>query len=263
MSCVTNVDQIDMFDNHEMDNAIDCTGTKCSRGRLLQINSTNPHHRTVELIRDFRSPHGLSSVIFGSMQALPDQSTEDNSTPESFLIGWGVSTEFSEHTLAGEVIRDVQYSRLDPMHSFGGTGSVGSYRVFKQSWQGYPTWPPEVAMSEDGSFWVSWNGATQVRSWAVYGSQRAEVLGSQAGSWDKEDQGLNGLSPIKVVKRQGFETEIRYGAALAEWVKVAALDEEGNVIGTTRTLKTGHSPSRLACWYQKTLSFTCLIRLVF
>jgi hypothetical protein len=196
------------------------------------------------------------------MQALLDPSHPGESNLGSFLLGWGVSPEFTEHTSDGELVRDVQYSRLDPKHSFAGSGSVSSYRVFKQSWHGYPTWPPEVAISEDGSLWVSWNGATEVRTWAVYGSYQADALGPEPGSSSTDKDILMATNPMRTIPRQGFETEIKHGGNIAPFVKVAALNAEGEIIGTSQTLETGWVPSISSCLLQDTMSFTCLIRLL-
>ena len=162
--------QITMFDNQNLMNSVDCDETDCSRGRWLRINTSDAAWPTVELVRDYRSPHHLTSVVFGSMQALSNPKSQDNIKQASFLIGWGVSPEFTEHTVDGEIVRDVLYSRLDPEKSFAGSGSVSSYRVYKNSWHGYPTWPPDIAITRDGSLYVSWNGATEVRSWVLYRS---------------------------------------------------------------------------------------------
>lgn len=196
------------------------------------------------------------------MQALSASTDPDTPDRGGFLLGWGVSPEFSEYTNDGALVRDVQYGRLDPKYWFAGSGSVSSYRVLKHSWQGYPTWPPEVAISEDGTLWVSWNGATEVRSWAVYGSSRADLLGPESGTANGRPGALGESHPLVTVPRQGFETKIENGASAAAYVKVSALDIEGNVIGATRTLETGWTPSISSCLLQDTMSFTCLIRLL-
>lgn len=195
------------------------------------------------------------------MQSLQPQTGSKDFSTGSMLLGWGISPAFSEHTTDGEVIRDVQYSQLDPENSFVGGPSASSYRVLKYSWHGYPSWPPEAAISEDGTLWVSWNGATEVHSWAVYGSYLPDLLGPEAGSPTGESS-LAALYSLKVTSRQGFETGIEYGAKMSAFVKVAALNADGEIIGTTRTMKTGSAPSVSSCLLQDSMSFTCMIRLL-
>jgi hypothetical protein len=250
-----------MFDNQILTNSVDCNGTDCSRGRWLRINTSDADWPTVEMIQDYRSPHHLTSVVFGSMQALSGPLSQSSVSHGSFLIGWGVSPEFTEHTVDGELVRDVLYSRLDPEHSFAGSKSVSSYRVYKQSWHGYPTWPPEIAITRDGSLHVSWNGATEVRSWVVYRSYHAEALGAEEGSWSREDI-LTNIQPAVAVPRKGFETEIERGGRITGFVKVVALDARGVTLGISRTVATGWRPSLLYClqWYKNTFSYSCLMK---
>ena len=67
------------------------------------------------------------------------------------------------------------------------------------------------------SVWVSWNGATQVRRWALL-----------AGSDDEH------LARIAVVPRNGFETAID-AHTKARRLAVQALDAAGHVLGTSRS----------------------------
>lgn len=98
-----------------------------------------------------------------------------------------------------------------------------NYRSFREHWVGRPRWPPQVAV-EDGTVYVSWNGATEVASWKIMtGTSQTDLTASSL-----------------LVARNGFETSaavntsVRYGA-------VEAWDRNGTVIGRTGTinLKTG------------------------
>jgi hypothetical protein len=48
-----------------------------------------------------------------------------------------------------------------------------AYRVNKGDWKGNPSWPPSVAADApnnstlNATVYVSWNGATEVASWAI------------------------------------------------------------------------------------------------
>lgn len=57
----------------------------------------------------------------------------------------------------------------------GADSRVQSYRGFKSPWTGKPQQAPKLAV-EDGVAYVSWNGATEVRGWDVYGADSKEAL---------------------------------------------------------------------------------------
>ena len=120
---------------------------------------------------------------------------------------------------------------------------------------------PDASISKDGTVWVSWNGATEVRSWAVYGSHQSDLLGPEDGS-STGTTDLAGMYTLKTTSRQGFETGIHYGATMSAFIKVAALNANGDILGVTRTMATGSVPSFSSCLHQDIISFTCIIRLL-
>ncbi|MDH5150557.1 arylsulfotransferase family protein [Kocuria palustris] len=117
------------------------------------------------------------------------------------VIGWGQEPYFSEYTHDGELI-------LDASH-----GGDGSNRAYRFPWDGRPTTEPDVAV-QDGSVFVSWNGATEVAQWRVVAS---------------DDEGS--AEPVETEGRDGFETEIPLEQDAA-YVAVEALDENGQVLAT-------------------------------
>ena len=96
---------------------------------------------------------------------------------------------------------DVRYTAR-----FGADNLVQSYRGFKTEWHGRPTTAPDLVVEDDGSGcsvgYVSWNGATDVAAWAVFGGR-------------SEDQ----LSRIGLVEYKGFETKF---AVSQSCIQVAA-----------------------------------------
>ena len=65
---------------------------------------------------------------------------------------------------------------------FGADNLVQNYRLFKQEWRGTPSTKPSLFVKPAAdkyacrSAYVSWNGATDVKSWKVYeGSDRRSL----------------------------------------------------------------------------------------
>lgn len=222
------------------------------------MDRNNP---TVELVRGFQSPHGLKSVIFGSMQQIPHPEGSVSSEAEQYLISWGVNAEITEYTYDGELVRDIQYSTLYPGHSVGGRG-VQSSRVYKQFWRGFPLWPPSVVANKEGTLWVSWNGATEVYQWTVYGADAQDILGDEKGQPQPDDDFVHTMYPLEpliTVYRRGFETKIYLGHYWPPFVKVAALDADGVIIGVSDTVWIG---SVLNLRYKDIVSYVALASLL-
>jgi hypothetical protein len=250
-----------MFDNQELKTTLNCTGPSCSRGLMLRLNTTNPEDLTVELLREFHSPEGLQSVIFGSMHPLPYPHGRSKSDPEQYIISWGVHAEFTDHTSDGQLLRDVQYSPLYPNHSIGGRG-VESMRIYKQPWVGRPSWPPNVVVNTNGTLWVSWNGATELQYWAIYAGKSEADLGDSRGAPTPDRprvEDMRHLSPVLTFPRAGFETEIELHGELPAFVKVAAIDISGDVIGYTETIRLAEDGD---LWYGYSLWFVTLSSLL-
>jgi len=94
-----------------------------------------------------------------------------------------------------------------------------NYRAFRFPWKGTPAVPPRVkaGVSKQGrGIFVSWNGATEVASWALrYGPSPGEIHDG------------------RVVPRAGFETYLgRLGDE--RWAEAVALDAKGKVLGRSK-----------------------------
>ena len=90
-----------------------------------------------------------------------------------------------------------------------------SYRSFRFPWTGHPVTKPAVAArrSRHGTtVYVSWNGATEVKTWHVFAGLDGQHLSSAAEA-----------------RKAGFETAIRLGSR-PRAVRVAALDARGRVL---------------------------------
>lgn len=167
---------------------------------------------TATMVKEWGAPEpegGMLSTSQGNMQLLPNGGCH---------IGWGEHAYFSEHTADGVV---VQYGKLAER-----TSNVMIYRSNKYNWTAQPVTKPAMwSYSRTGekktSFWVSWNGATEVKKWSLY------VGGSATGPFE-----LAGFAD-----KMGFETEFHI-QKFVPWAYAEAVDGEGRVLERSVKAKT-------------------------
>lgn len=113
---------------------------------------------TAKVRRQFWNPTPISSQSQGSVQLLENG---------NILVGYGYNGAWTEFNQKGEPICEVH---LGPEKWFG-QGQIESYRVYKHRWVGKPTSIPVwlVPDPKEGIGYVSWNGATEVKTWMVEG----------------------------------------------------------------------------------------------
>jgi hypothetical protein len=173
-----------------------------SRALLLAVDEKA---RTVNLTRAFTHPARLVSESQGNFQLLADGGA---------LVGWGSEPYFSHFDRAGVLVRD---GRMPT--------NIESYRAFRSPWSGTPSGVPDIATEGDATggaaVYVSWNGATEVRSWQV-------MTGNSPAS----------LADSGSVPRGGFETAITVHPR-GPYLAVRALDATGNVLATSKVVRLG------------------------
>jgi hypothetical protein len=187
-----------LFDNHAGDNK---AYGKQSRGLSLQLRLRKSGGNTATVRHQYTIP-GRLAPSQGNMQILPDGHV---------FLGWGVAPYASEFSSSGALLSDLALPSI----------RYQSYRAFKYAWSATPpTKPAFVASTKAGTItgFVSWNGATSVKSWAVL-----------AGSSPV------GLSRVATVPKANFETKFHVGDA--PYVQVQALDASGNVLGTSAAIQ--------------------------
>jgi hypothetical protein len=159
---------------------------KQSRGLVLRVDE---RHKTVTLVHSFVHTPPLVAVDQGNMQRLSNG---------HYVVGWGHQpyvTEFGPH---GKPVLDLRFGR----------SGVDSYRAYRFAWVGRPHSKPAITVEGD-TLYVSWNGATEVRSWQLLGGP------------DKKE-----LKPLLAVPKTGFEAAIPLPEDVP-WVAVRALDRLG------------------------------------
>lgn len=187
-----------------------------SRGLVLTVDE---RARTASVRAQYHHPATPRKVpLAGSMRVL------DNG---NVLVGWGSTGCLAEYTADNRpVLEACLWDRPRP----------GFYRVHKTAaWRGRPRTRPAIAAFSPAAaagtaVHLSWNGATEVARWAVYGS--ANATGADA-RW----QALGAHA------RAGFETTV---VLPDHWpvVRAEALDADGHVLATSAAART-FTPSQL------------------
>jgi len=170
-----------------------------SRGILLDLDMTG---MSATLGRAYTSPARLRAANQGSMQVLSDGRV---------LVGWGSQPAFTEFSPDGTELLNGELPHGD-----------WSYRAFTADWTGYPRTRPNVVAHKARSgavIYMSWNGATEVASWAV-----------RAGAREAE------LRPAGAAARRGFETAI-FTRDVGPYFAADALDVHGRVLGRSAAVR--------------------------
>ncbi|KAI0440634.1 Arylsulfotransferase-domain-containing protein [Xylaria telfairii] len=202
--------QITLFDNHAMHITSPTSGctTNCTRALRIALDYETME---VRLVSQFYHPQSVQAWAQGGYHLLPNGNA---------IIGWGVVPAMTEFDEAGNVIMDIQIRPWNTTAAGGGP----LYRVYKFDWVGQPHWEPSCAFV-DGTVYVSWNGATEVVSWSLAAGPSPLTM-----------------EHVATVKKAGFETGILAPNDVA-FVRVDALDAEGNVIGSSNVVDTSSGDS--------------------
>ena len=176
-----------------------------SSGRIIHVDIEN---RTATLVQSYVSLQQARSSSQGSVQLIPSEGGDH------VFTGWGSSAVYTEHAMDGTLLCETHFAAS---WSFWWE-RVKSYRAFKvQEWDATPAaWDPS-AVIERGVLYVSWNGATTVRSWELQGS-KAE---------DSDD-----FDAVDIQEKTQFEEAFVLPTAGEQYVRyrVAALDADKSVL---------------------------------
>ena len=208
---------ITIFDNARSE-SIEYVG-EYSRGLLLQLDTAA---WTVKRLAEYADPsHRYRAQSQGSAQLMDDG---------KMLLGYGFLPNLVEFASDGRVLCDVRLAPL-VISSFG---MVTSYRAFKtSSWVGKPKTIPSIYLrASDRRMFVSWLGATEVDRWILQGADWEGV---------QQDRYVDLLEKDK----DGFEVSITLHDQMPEYIRVAAVDEKGNVLKHSEVVsrKKGNAPA--------------------
>ncbi|OTA08012.1 hypothetical protein A9Z42_0089470 [Trichoderma parareesei] len=217
---------ITLFDNHGEESGFcpSSSETQHCSSRALRI-AINPVLHTARLVSQFFHPEGVNSGAMGGYQSLSNG---------NIMTAWGYNPSFVEYAPDGTPVLDVQRG---PIGGQEAVPDMFAYRVHKGDWKGQPSWPPSIAVDApnnntyNATIYVSWNGATEVSSWAIFASNDHKTINNHTNFLIQ--------SP-----RQGFETIITLPSTSTStntnttrrYVAAAAVSSSGDVLGSTIVL---------------------------
>jgi hypothetical protein len=185
---------ITIFDNHAV------AGATFSRAVEYRLDEES-NLKTATKVWEHRS--SAMSPAMGNAQRLPNGNT---------MIGWGtLYPTLREVTPDGAIAFELTFAPPDDPNQ-----TRNSYRAFRFEWQGNPTYRPRLVVKSElpgiTTLYTSWNGATDVSAYRVYGGKSAAEL-----------------TPLQIVQKTGFETEILVADAAEEYcfLRVMPLNADG------------------------------------
>jgi Arylsulfotransferase (ASST) len=156
------------------------------------------------LVHEYTHPDKMYADAAGNAQVLPNGNV---------FVGWGRALAISEFSREGELLFD---ARLPPGNR--------TYRAFRFEWSANPSARPAVAADrirdEEVEIFASWNGGTEVETWAVLTGERPDQL-----------------EPLGAVPRDGFETAM-VAHTPDRYLAVQARDRFGRTLGTSKPVIT-------------------------
>ncbi|KAJ4388831.1 hypothetical protein N0V93_006292 [Gnomoniopsis smithogilvyi] len=214
LSSKDGIDTISLFDNGRTPNQ---HLAPFSRALIIDINVLQ---KTAEITKEFFTPTSIQQTeVAGSTRVLPNGNV---------LVGWGKTGCLSEYTANGEPVFEACI--LDE-------GSPALYRVYKEeNWVGKPSSRPSLtSYSKQGNMtaaYVSWNGATEVSRWKLYGGRNGA----------EKDKLI--WQPITENLKDGFETVLGPLPEFWAYVYAEAIGTSGEVLGETE-ITTTYVPAQI------------------
>jgi hypothetical protein len=173
-----------------------------SRAVIVELN-TSAKPMTTRILHNYDRPDHEISIARGNIQTLPNSNV---------FIGWATHGLISELTQDGVPVMEAKFK----------DGKMSTYRSYKFNFTGRPHSPPVTKSIVYGStpdtantfHYISWNGATDVQSWNLYGATK-----------NSSDSFLF----LAKVEKTDFETMYMTKGYIA-FVYVEAIDADGKVM---------------------------------
>jgi hypothetical protein len=195
-----------LFDNHGTEQ-----NPTPSRGVEYRVDETN---KTVTKVWEFTPTSPTFATFMGDTERLADGDT---------FLDWGSPFAQSGYQFVNMIEVDPQNRVL---FQLAFDQPYVSYRASRATWQGYPTTPPSLAFKQDDTgltLGYSWNGATEVISWNLFGGNSPTAL-----------------TRIDQKTRNEFETQSSFvGLPQNEcYFQVAPIDKNGSEMARSQIIST-------------------------
>lgn len=212
-----------------------------SRGLLLRLDTTA---HTAQLVHDYSDlAHPKLTASQGSMQVLA--AADATGEGGRVLVDYGFVPAWTEFAPGGDVLCDV---RLAPWVLWP-LGMVTSYRGFKTArWVGRPGSVPSTSLRPaDGVLYVSWNGATEVVAWVLQGAEWEGLVRE------------GGFEDLAVQRKDGFEAGLEVADDMPRYLRVAAVDRDGAVLGYSQVVDRYVGNAGGSWWPPRLLTVACVM----
>jgi hypothetical protein len=136
---------ITIFDNHNDHEPM------ISKAMEFSLDEEN---KIVTLVWDYRNTPDVYSAFMGNVQLLPNG---------NFFIGWGGVSSPNATEIQPDGTK---------LFELGFDTPYVNYRSYRFPWNGYPTWPPTLVVTNSVgglNLSFSWNGATDISKYDIYG----------------------------------------------------------------------------------------------
>ncbi|MCJ1373344.1 hypothetical protein MMC20_004572 [Loxospora ochrophaea] len=184
-----------------------------SAGKIIALDNTT---MVAKEMMEYKAPDtaGLASASQGNLQMLPNGNV---------FIGWGSAAYVSESTASGKPAYFAHFATTDALQ----------YRSYRFNFTSTPLTTPALYTyahnsSAPTTFYVSWNGATEVASWTFY-----------ASTW------AGNLTVVGNSRKNGFETVVKMGSFYA-WTIAEAVAANGTRLRNSSMIRTFVPSSTLA-----------------
>lgn len=203
-----------------------------SRGLYLLLDQEN---KTARVKTQYRRTREITTPRSGGSTQLLDSG--------NVLVSYGAAAAWAEYTSDGTPLCEVHFG---PESNFN-DGSIGTDRITRHAWTGLPKTNPDLQVVGYSAA-MSWNGATEVATWVLEGSDSFPVTTDDDGNSASDDSDSDTqFALIAAERKSGFETILPIPPSNTYPIlRARALDTNGKPLGVSKPLAWNPTPEEAA-----------------